>query len=122
MSLKHMWWIRIVILVVLLAASAVLTLHRAPTVRVTSAAITRGSIVHTVVATGDLRALDTVPVGAEVSGTVVQVFVDYNSIVHAGQPLAKIEPTLFEAELREEQARLASAEAERLQAQAKEME
>jgi len=87
-------------------------------VDVQTAVVTHGAIVHTIVASGDLQATETVPVGAQVSGTVRQIFVDYNSVVHAGETLATIDPELFAAALREARAKLAEAEANELGAHA----
>src|SRR5262249_9851428 len=50
-------------------------------------------------------------VGAQVSGRVTKVFVDFNSKVKAGDPLAEIDPTLFVAAIDQNQAALASAQA-----------
>jgi HlyD family secretion protein len=105
---------------ILIASSAIALRHARQRIEVTTAAITQGTIVHTIVATGDLRAVEAVDVGAQISGTVRQILVDYNSVVHAGDPLAKIDSELFEAQLREAQAKLAEADAARLQAQANE--
>jgi HlyD family secretion protein len=110
---------RVLVVAAILIASIVFTLrHGERHVDVTTAQITKGSIVHPIVATGDLRAVETVDVGAQVSGTVRQIMVDYNSIVHAGQTLATIDPELFDAALREARAKLAEAEANALAARA----
>jgi len=58
-----------------------------------------------------LQAISTVAVGAQVSGTVEALSADYNSIVHRGDVLARIDPALLQAALGEAQAALAQAEA-----------
>src|SRR5438067_1895505 len=85
--------------------------HRAAAVDVETVDVTAGSIVHHVVATGTLQAISTVAVGAQVSGTVEALSADYNSIVHRGDVLARIDPALLQAALGEAQAALAQAEA-----------
>src|SRR5262245_35436180 len=101
MSFTRSVWVRMAAPAALVATWSGAASHRTVGVEVTTAAVTRGSVVHRIVATGDLRAVDTVPVGAQLSGTVLQIYVDYNAIVRAGQPLAKIDPAIFEAQLRE---------------------
>ncbi|NTW78183.1 MAG: biotin/lipoyl-binding protein, partial [Syntrophaceae bacterium] len=49
--------------------------------------VTRGDIKSTVSATGTVNAVTTVQVGTQVSGTIKQLFVDYNSPVKQGQLL-----------------------------------
>jgi len=85
--------------------------HRAAAVAVETADVTAGPIVHHVVATGTLQAIATVPVGAQVSGTVQALLADYNSIVRKGDVLARLDPALLQAALSEAQAALAQAEA-----------
>jgi HlyD family secretion protein len=73
--------------------------------------VTLGDLRETVTATGTLNPLDAVEVGAEVSGRVLEVSVDVNDRVKAGQVLVKIDPTSFEARTEESQAQLRSARA-----------
>ena len=54
--------------------------------------VTRGDITQTVTATGDLQPVVTVDIGAQVSGQIKEVFVDFNSKVKAGDILV-IAPT-----------------------------
>lgn len=65
----------------------------------------------TVVATGTLSPLDSVEVGAEVTGRVVNVNVDINDPVKTGQVLVEIDPEQLEARVEESQAQLVSAQA-----------
>ena len=80
--------------------------------------VERGDVNRVVSASGKVRALNTINVGAEVSGQVTQVFVDFNSLVKKGQLLALIDPTRVEARVQQSQAQLALARAGLLQAQA----
>ena len=57
---------------------------------VATAAVSRGSIVAAVSASGTLEAVTTVQVGTQVSGTVQTLYADFNSIVRKGQVLARI--------------------------------
>jgi HlyD family secretion protein len=58
-----------------------------------------------VVANGTVNPVTTVLVGSQVSGKIVEIFVDYNSVVKRGQMVAKIDPRLFEAKVAETRAR-----------------
>lgn len=60
----------------------------------------------TVAATGKLQGLNTVEVGAEVSGKVLRVLVDYNQKVHTGQLLAEIDPERLLAAVEQARAQL----------------
>ena len=73
----------------------------------TSSAITRGDIVSTVTATGELNAISVVDIGTQVSGTVQEIYVDFNSQVKAGQLIALIDPSVLKLTLSESEASLA---------------
>ncbi len=76
-----------------------------------TAKVTRGDVTQAVTATGDLQPVVTVDVGAQVSGQVKDVLVDFNSKVKAGDVLARIDPSTAEQKLRQAQADLESAKA-----------
>lgn len=71
----------------------------------------QGDIVQSVTATGDLQPVITVDVGAQVSGQIKEVRVDFNSQVKAGDVLAKIDEATPIQKLNQAAADLASAEA-----------
>ena len=73
--------------------------------------IARGDITQAVTATGDLQPVVTVDIGAQVSGQIKEVLVDYNSIVKQGDVLARIDESTPTQRLRQAEADLASAEA-----------
>jgi HlyD family secretion protein len=77
-----------------------------------TAAIERGDLEILVSTTGTLSAVETVAVGAEVSGTIGKVYVDYNDTVIEGDTLALVEPAVFEASVSEAKASVLKAEAE----------
>ncbi len=79
---------------------------------------TRGDIQATVSATGTLNAVITVQVGTQVSGTIQQLRVDYNSPVKKGQLIARIDPATFEAKVNQAKADVESARATVLNQQA----
>lgn len=67
---------------------------------------------NSVTATGTIEPVTSVTVGTQVSGIVSRIFVDYNSIVKAGQVIAELDKTNLISELNSAQANLASAESE----------
>ena len=74
--------------------------------------LSKGSLSTTVTATGTIEPINQVSVGAQVSGIISKIYVDYNSEVKSGQLLAQIDTSLMAAELRSSEASLASAKAE----------
>ncbi|MCK6534703.1 MAG: efflux RND transporter periplasmic adaptor subunit, partial [Polyangiaceae bacterium] len=76
-----------------------------------SSAVEQGDLRETVTATGTLSPLDSVQVGAEVTGRVLKVNVDVNDRVTAGQVLVEIDQEQLTARVEESQAQLRSAEA-----------
>jgi HlyD family secretion protein len=74
-------------------------------------AVKRGPLSVKVTATGTLQPVDQVDVGAEVSGRVVEVKVDFNDVVKKGDILAQIDTTQLEARRIQTEAQLAAAKA-----------
>ena len=54
-----------------------------------------GSIVVVITSTGTIEPLDTVMVGAQVTGIVKKIFVDFDSVVRKGQVIALLDTTLL---------------------------
>ena len=78
------------------------------------APITRADVVRTVEATGRVTPRNTssgIPVGAQVNGKVIKLFVDYNSTVTNGQIVALIDPLVYEATYKSAVAQLHSNQA-----------
>ncbi len=80
--------------------------------RFTMLPVARGDVVQTVNCTGVVSAPTAVEVGSEVSGTVVSLGADFNSVVHAGEVLARIDPAAFETQVAAAAADLAKATAD----------
>jgi len=74
-------------------------------------AVKRGDITASVSETGRLDAKVSVLVGTEVSGTIREIDVDYNSVVKKGQVLLKLDQDLFRAQVEQQMANVKSAEA-----------
>ncbi len=84
----------------------------------TTSDVTRGDIVSTVTATGELNALDVVTVGTQVSGKIEKLYVDFNSVVQAGQLIAVIDPSVLMLDLKQYEAALSVSQASLQSAQA----
>src|SRR5213592_798253 len=76
-----------------------------------TAPITRGEITQLVTANGQLTPVINVEVGSQVSGTIQDIGVDFNSKVTNGQVIAKIDPESFESSVMQAEAELANTRA-----------
>jgi HlyD family secretion protein len=73
--------------------------------------VVRGSIRQTVTATGQLDAVLSVDVGSQISGLIVKLHADFNTIVKKDQVIAEIDPATYKQKLRQAQADHASVKA-----------
>jgi len=81
-------------------------------VQINAAPISRGEIIDTVGSTGTLQAVTTVQVGSQVSGNISWLGADFNSIVKEGQVIARLDPSLFQAQMDQSKANLLKAQAD----------
>jgi HlyD family secretion protein len=95
-----------------LSAHALYTRRGSEAPEIATAAITRGPIISKVVASGTLEAVTTVQVGSQISGTVQALLADFNSIVKKGQVIARLDPSLLQADLEQAKATLARTQAD----------
>jgi len=108
---------RALIVLVLLAAVgagayAYYMRRNAPQVAVNGSPVTRGDIIDSVGSTGTLQAVTTVQVGSQVSGNISWLGADFNSIVKKGQVIAKLDPSLLDAQVQQAQANLVKSQAD----------
>jgi HlyD family secretion protein len=89
-----------------------------PTIDYVTAPVARGDVRTTLTATGSLKSVETVSVGSELSGQLAEVLVDFNDTVRRGQPIARLDPSGFAADVREAEATLEIAVADRTIARA----
>ena len=108
---------RIVIATIVLAAFAAAAVALKPKENVVppskyrSTVVDRGAINQTVTATGTINPVALINVGSQVSGTVAELHADFNDRVKKGQVLLKLEPTIFNAQVAQAEANIASARA-----------
>src|SRR5215510_10447530 len=102
----------LIILIAIGAGGAVFYAKRGdkePTVN--TLAISRGTIIDGVRATGTLQAVTTVTVGTQVSGIVQDLPTDFNDIVKKGQVIARLDPSILETQVETAKANQVNAEA-----------
>jgi HlyD family secretion protein len=106
----------IILIVVLVAvgvgAGAFYLRRGGPEPKVDTLQVTRGDIADIVLSTGTLEAVTTVNVGTQVSGMVQQLYADFNSIVHRGQVVARLDPSLIQTAIEQRRASVTRAEAD----------
>lgn len=103
--------IMVAVLVIVVAAAVLYFMSRKKIQEITfvTSKAKYGSIAKSITATGTIQPVDTVSVGAQVSGVVKNIYVDFNSIVKKGQLLAKIDPSILLAQAEQSRANLANA-------------
>jgi len=80
--------------------------------------VERGDIRSVVTATGTINPVVNVLVGSQVSGTIKALYADFNSRVQEGQVIAQIDPAIFESQVEQARAGVASEQANLVNAQA----
>ena len=82
-----------------------------PSYEFQTVAVARGELTQSVTATGTLNPVLNVQVGSQVSGNVLKLFADWNSRVTAGQVVAQIDPSNYQATVTQAEGDLANAKA-----------
>ncbi len=104
----------ILLFIIFLAVAAAIFLYMRsksalPSITFITARPQLGYISKAVTATGRVEPVDTVSVGAQVSGVVKNVYADFNSVVKKGQLLARVDPAVLIAQNQQSMANLANA-------------
>ncbi len=108
--LKNKWFILIVALIAVAVVGAYAFKSNEKPQYFTAKA-ERGDLRAVVEATGTINAVTTVQVGSQVSGTISNLYADFNSRVKKGQVVARIDPSIFMGNLMQAQADLDNARA-----------
>lgn len=101
----------IIVVVVLAVAGFYWRSNKKNEVKFRTEKVVRGDITSTVTSSGTVNAVTTVLVGTQVSGTVKEIFVDFNSAVKKNQVIAQIDPATIEAQVEQARAGLLLAKA-----------
>ncbi|HEX4345967.1 MAG TPA: efflux RND transporter periplasmic adaptor subunit, partial [Vicinamibacterales bacterium] len=80
--------------------------------QVNTVPVSRGEIIDAVGSTGTLQPVTSVTVGSQVSGNIAEIGTDFNKFVKKGQIIAKIDPTLLQAQVDQSKANLEKSEAD----------
>ena len=107
---KYLKWI--IITLVVIFAVFYFAKKKSAKEELVTAKVETGQIKQMVTATGVINPLSTVTIGTQVSGTVKEIYVDYNSEVKEGELLALIDPDVFEATVAQREAALEIAKAQ----------
>ena len=73
--------------------------------------VVRTNITQAVMATGPLKPLLNVEVGSQISGIIQKLYVDFNSLVKAGDVIAQLDPATYRANVNSAEGELANAHA-----------
>lgn len=95
---------------VLLGAAMMTGCSKKSSFTYTEAEAVKQDIVNSVTATGTIEPVTSVDVGTQVSGVISKLYVDYNSVVKAGEVIAELDRTNLMSELSSAQASLKSAQ------------
>jgi len=105
--MKKVKWIIAIILIVIVIFYVVFDKKmNVSNLEYTYTNIEKGTIELSVLSTGSLEAINTVEIGTQISGTVKEIYVDYNDKVKAGQLLAEMDLKLLNTSLMSAQANL----------------
>ena len=82
-----------------------------PAATVKTGVVERGNLVETISATGALSAVNSVDISSKITGRIVEVLVEENQHVNAGDVLVRLDDTALMATMRQMKAKLDNAEA-----------
>ena len=112
---RRRWWPIagiIVLLLLAVAAGVYFAVRSRASLAYVTVPVARHDLTQSVTASGTVNAQNTVLVGTQVSGTIQSIYVDFNSRVHKGQVLARLDPSQFQAQVTQAEATLAQARAQ----------
>jgi len=111
---RSSWWKWLLAVIVIAAGVGGFFYFRhsqAAPLNYTTVVVARGELTQTVTATGILNPVKSVQVGCQVSGTLREIYVDFNSQVKAGDLIAQIDQRVYLAQVAQAEADLANATA-----------
>ncbi len=94
----------------IVAAATMMSCSKKPQTEYETTTVEKGNVSTTVTATGTIEPVTSVEVGTQVSGIVSKIYVDYNSVVKAGQVIAELDKTNLISTLASQRANLTSAQ------------
>ena len=109
---RHKWWVLIILIVITITSVWLYSKYNKKKKDYITTDVIYGDITQVVTATGEIMPVNTVNVGSQVSGTIEDIFVDYNSHVKKGDILLTIEPSVLKSSVDEAKASLDSAKSQ----------
>lgn len=106
---RTLWIVIAVLLAAAIAAGLYVRARMSPKVSYFTSQVVRQDLVRLVTATGTVNPRDTIFVGTQVSGTVLEQDADFNTTVKKGQILTRLDPTSFQAQVAMTEANAAQA-------------
>jgi HlyD family secretion protein len=112
------WAVMAGVVVALAVGVELWRIHSANAIGYETVPVERGPVQASVTATGTLNAVVDVQVGSQVSGNIKALYADFNTKVTTGQLVAEIDPEVFQTQVDQAAAALASARSATLSASA----
>ena len=108
---KAGWIVSVLVVALGIAGYVLFSGERKVPIRYKTAPVERGPVVSVVTATGTINPVVLVQVGTQVSGMIQSLHADFNTIVKAGDVVARIDPAPFQARRDQAAANLQMAKA-----------
>ncbi len=108
---KTVWILSVLLVGLAVGGYVFFSGERKAPIRYRTAPLERGTVVSAVSATGTINPVVSVQVGSQVSGLIQSLHADFNSIVKAGDIVARIDPSAFKARRDQASANLEIAKA-----------
>src|ERR1035437_8172643 len=114
-SSRWLKWISMLVVVAAVAGGAVWYYKHASdtTPEYQKVAVARGDLTQAVTATGQLNPVTNVTVGSQISGIIIKLNVDFNSVVKSNQIIAEVDPSTYQIGVLKVEAQLANSKANR---------
>ncbi len=110
---RKKWWVLGAVIIVIGAMWMFGAFSKKESTELVTMRISQGDIRYVVTATGEIQPVNTVAVGSQVSGTIDNLYVDFNTKVKKGDVLLTIDPSVLQASVDEAKASLDSAISQR---------
>src|SRR3954452_892705 len=109
-------WVKLVVILLLIGAAGggaiwYLRTDHADPPQYQTATVTHGDLTQAVTANGTLNPVLNVQVGSQISGNILKLFADFNSLVKSNQVVAQLDPAIFQASVHQAEGDLANAKA-----------
>jgi HlyD family secretion protein len=85
--------------------------HRTEAPQYQTTPVTRGDLTQAVTASGQLNPVLNVQVGSQISGIILKLFADFNSLVKSNQVVAQLDPATYQATVHQAEGDLANSKA-----------